>query len=299
MIGMGMSGAFIPLLSTVARWFVSRRSMVTGIVLTGTGIGALIAPPVANQFISNYDWRASYLILGSFVLVFVILFAQLLKRDPATIGQVPYGQSKEVQNLSTLDSTGLSLREAIYTRQCWMVFGMVFCLGFCLFAIMVHLVPHATDLGISDASAANILATIGGSMIVGRIVMGSIADKIGNRQVYIIGFSILPIALLWLALAMDTWMLYLFAVVFGFAHAGTEASTSPLIAKLFGLRSHSSIFGVIGLGFCIGSALAPLVTGYIFDLSNSYQVAFFICAGIGIIGLVLTILLKPMPQNKK
>ena len=57
MIGTGMSGAFVPLTSTVARWFVKRRSMMTGIVVAGIGIGGLIAPPVANWLISIYDWR--------------------------------------------------------------------------------------------------------------------------------------------------------------------------------------------------------------------------------------------------
>ena len=297
MVGIGMSGAFIPLLSTVARWFVARRSMMTGIVLTGTGVGALIAPPVANQLISAYDWRTSYLVMGIIVLVVVVLAAQFLRRDPTKIGQVPYGESKEEKSGLKSDTGGLSLREAVCTRQCWTVFGIVFALGFCLFAIMVHMVPHATDLGISAASAASILATVGGAMIVGRLVLGSVADRIGNRRAFIIGFILMSAALFWLVLATELWMLYLFAVVFGFAHAGAEASTSPLIAGLFGLRSHGSIFGVIGLGFSIGSAIAPFLTGYAFDLTSSYQVAFLTSAAVGVVGLVLTVLLKPIRLN--
>jgi len=116
-IGIGMGGSWVPLLSTVARWFATRRSMMTGIVVAGIGIGTLIVPPVANWLISTYDWRTSYIILGSIVLVVVVLAAQFLRRDPAQMGQVPYGGSRGGEQMLKVDTEGFSLREAVYTRQ--------------------------------------------------------------------------------------------------------------------------------------------------------------------------------------
>jgi len=297
-VGIGMGGAWVPLLSTVARWFTKRRSMMTGIVLAGTGIGGLIAPPVANQLIVTYDWRISYIIMGSIVLVVVVLAAQLLRRDPAQMGQVPYGGKQGGEQGLEGGTWGFSLREAVYTRQFWLVFVMDLCLGFCMFAIIVHIVPHATELGISAGSAANILATIGGMMIVGRVVLGSAADRIGNRQIFIIGFILVSAALFWLVPAMEMWRLYLFAVVFGFAVGGMGPSESPLIAGLFGLSSHGLILGVIALGFTIGASSGPLLTGYIFDVTGSYQAAFLVSAAIGIIGLILAALLTPITGER-
>ena len=301
-IGIGASGAIVPLVSTVARWFVARRTIMTGIVLTGTAVGSLIAPPVANRLISAYDWRTSYIILGIMVLIVVVLAAQLLKRDPTQIGQVPYGENKGGEHVSKLVAEGFSLREAVCTRQFWVVFAMLVCFGFGFFTIMVHIVPHAIELGISAAIAANILATIGGLAIVGRIVLGSAADRIGNRQATIIALILMSAALFWLVPATEVWMLYLFAVVFGFAHGGHAPSQSPLVAGLFGLRSHGLIFGVMGFAFTIGSAIGPLLAGYVFDITGSYQLAFLVCAGIGIVGLVFTVLLTPIRdkhgQNK-
>jgi len=197
---------------------------------------------------------------------------------------------------------GFSLREAVYTRQFWLISAIFFCLGFCVFAIMVHIVPHAIELGISATGAANILVAIGGLDIVGRIVLGGAADRIGNRQAFIIGFILMSAALFWLVPSKELWMLYLFAAGFGFAHGGIGASGSPLAAGLFGLSSHGLIFGVMGLGVTIGGAIAPFLTGYIFDVTGSYQVAFLVCAAIGIVGLVLTALLRPITgeqgQNK-
>jgi MFS family permease len=100
-------------------------------------------------------------------------------------------------------------------------------------------------------------------------------------------------SLLWLVPARELWVLYLFAIVFGLASAGMGTSESPLVARLFGLSSHGLIYGVVGIGFTAGGALGPLVTGYICDLTDSYQMAFLVCAGFGALGLILTVLLRP------
>lgn len=78
-VGTGMAGFYIPLASTVARWFVKRRGMMTGIVVSGVSIGILVAPPVANWLISIHDWRLSYIIIGSTASLVVILAGQLLR----------------------------------------------------------------------------------------------------------------------------------------------------------------------------------------------------------------------------
>jgi len=293
LVGIGMSGVFVPLASTIARWFVKRRSMMTGIVMVGMGIGGFIGPPVASQLISAYEWRISYVIVGGLVLVVVTLVAQLLRRDPSQKGQVPYGENKEGKRGSKVSTEGFSLREAVYTRQFWQFFAMQFCTAFCGFAILVHIVPHATDLGISAATAANILATISGLSIVGLVLLGSAADRIGNRRVFIICFILMSAALFGLMPAKEVWMLYLFAGVLGLGYGSIAAVASPLVAQLFGLASHGLIYGFFGFGFSIGGAVGPLLTGYIFDITGSYQTAFLVCAAIGIVGLISTAILRP------
>ena len=94
-IAMGTSGGYVPLVSTVARWFVKRRGLVTGIVISGIGLGTMVVPPIAAQLISSYGWRTSYIIVGIAALVLIILAAQFLKRDPSQVGQLPYGGVKQ------------------------------------------------------------------------------------------------------------------------------------------------------------------------------------------------------------
>jgi MFS family permease len=297
-IGSGMGGSWVPIVSTVARWFAKRRNLMTGIVLTGVSIGTLIAPPVASRLISAYDWHTSYIIVGSIVLVVVVSVAQLLRRDPTQVKQRPYGESEGQKQEFVSETPPFSLREAVHTRQFWLASGMFFCFGFCFYTIMTHIALHAIDLGISPITAANILATIGGLSIAGRLVLGSAADRFGNRQVFIIGFILMAAALFWLVPAKELWALYLFVVVFGFALGGCATSESPLVAGLFGLSSHGLILGVINLlGFTFGAAIGPLIAGYIFDINNSYQLAFIVCAAVSVVGLILTVLLTPIEKR--
>ena len=297
-VGVGMSGILVPMLSTVARWFVARRNVMSGIVMAGIGVGTLVASPVANWLISVYEWRVSYIIMGSIVLIVTVLAAQFLKRDPTRIGQMPYGGNEAKEYGFKARHDGFSLREAAYTRQLWVIFVIFACLGFIQFSIILHIVPHITDLGISSASAASILAAIGGMSVAGNVVLGGAGDRIGNRQVCIIGFVLMLVSLFSLVVVTEVWMLYLFAVVFGFGNGGCNTSESPLVAKLFGLNSHGSILGIVSLGFTIGAAIGPLLTGYIFDVTGSYQTAFLVCGVIGIVGLVLAALLAPLKAER-
>ena len=291
-IGIGMSGLWVPLLSSVARWFTGRRSLMTGIVICGLTIGQLVAPPVISRLISAYDWRLSYVILGGVAMIIVITAAQFMKRDPGWAGQLRGGRNEEKEIKS--NPGDFSLGEAVHTMQFWLAIIVFFCFGYSAFAITVHIVPHSIGIGISGINAANVLAVNGGISTVGNFVLGGIVgDRIGNRKAFIIGLVLMIAALFWLLPAGELWMLYLFAVIFGLALGSMGTSESPLVARLFGLSSHGLIYGVIGLGFTAGGAFGPVVTGYIFDVTESYHLAFLICAALSILGLILMVALRP------
>ena len=296
-IGIGMSGGFVPLVSTVARWFTKRRGMITGIVTSSVGLGIMIMPPLAGWLISTYGWRFSYIVIGIIVLVVTITAAQFLRRDPGEMGLVSYGADKtNADNLNSAEG-GLSFGEAIHTRQFWVLCIVLLGFGFCLQTIMVHVVPHAMGLGISAPSAASILAAIGATTIIGKPVMGAAGDRIGNKPAIMISLVLMSAALLWLLPSREVWMFYLFAAFFGFAYGGVSAMMSPVVADLFGLRSHGTIFGVVTFSTTMGGAIGPVLAGYIFDVTGSYQLAFRICTAVSVVAIIISIFLKPVSDR--
>ena len=292
-LAIGMSATTVPLLSTIARWFVKRRGLMTGITVSGAPLGTTIMPPILAQLIVSYGWRTSFLIVGIIVLILIIVAAQFLRRDPRQIGQLPYGESEATEIELASGAEGFSFRETIRTRHLWEICIIWVCAGFFAQATIVHIVPYATDLGISAIAASGIIAINGGIGVAGRIVMGGCGDRIGNKLALIIGFILMLVAFIWLVVAKELWMFYLFAGIFGLAISAFMSLRSPLVAELFGMRAHGAILGMVTFAWAIGGAAGPFVTGHIFDITNSYYWAFVGCAVLSIIGLIIVSLLKP------
>ncbi len=189
--GIGMCGLWVPVISMVSRWFVKRRGMMTGVVLSGASLGMIVAPPLVTQLIIAYGWRYSWIIAGVVAMIVVILAAQFIRREPTQVGQLPDGGNEVETEGLDLQVEGLSLGEAVHTRQFWMLSAVFGCLWFSSMAIWVHIVVHAIDLGIPAINASGILAVMGGVGIAGRILMGSAADRIGYKPALLIGFALL------------------------------------------------------------------------------------------------------------
>lgn len=291
-VGVGLSGGFVPPLSTVARWFVKRRGIMTGFVVAGIGVGTLIIPPVATWLIASWDWSTAYLVIGAVVFVLIILSAQFLKFDPRRMGLLPDGESEEAAG-GNLHARGSSFHQAMGSWQLWVLFSILFCFGYCLHNVIAHIANHVTDLGYSAAVGAAVLSVVGGLSIAGRIATGSITDRLGSKPPLIVNLILMAAAFFWLLAAGELWMFYLFAVVLGFAYGGLAAMESPIVAELFGLSSHGVIMGVASFGYTLGGAVGPLVAGGIFDAFGDYQIAFLVCAVVAVLGIILAWRLKP------
>jgi MFS family permease len=294
--GAGISGIVIPLGSTLARWFIKRRNLMTAFAFVGVSVGVLVGSPISEMLVTAYDWRMSYLILGSVVFVVVIAAAQLLRRDPSQKGQVASSDNNQ-QSIPESEEKSLTIKTAIQEKQFWISFLVFFCLGYINFAIFVHIVPHTTDLGIDPAAAAGIMAIMGGSSGLGGFLFSIIADRIGNKKVFVIAFGILFLALVFLLFASDLAKLRIFAVVFSFALGGCCMTQSPMVASIFGLRSHGLVFGALNFGFAIGATLGSLFTGFVYDTSGTYQFAFVIIVILALIGALFTFGLKTSPKQ--
>lgn len=284
-IGTGMSASFVPLASTVARWFTRRRGMATGILVSGTGIGMLIMPPVANRLITALDWREAYVILGVTALVLIVFAAQFLKRAPRL------SDAGNGAGLETVQVSGLTLGQAIQTRRLWLICVAYFGWGVFLQSVLVHLVPHETELGIAATTAASAFIVLGALNAAGRITVGSFSDRVGNRTTMTICFFLTTASLVWLLAARQMWALYLFSGVFGFAEGGLAALQSTLVAELFGLKSHGVVLGFMNFMITVGGAVGPTVTGRIFDITGNYILAFSISAVMSAVGLIIGVVL--------
>ncbi len=276
-IAMGMSGGFVPLMSTIARWFDKRRGLMTGLVLAGGGVGQALFPPLGTWLISVFEWRQAYVIFGVGVMVLVFVLALFLKRDPAQMGQMPFGSDAAPGGGKGAASQAvLSFRQAAATRPFWQYCLAIVFAQFGLGMMVVHAVPHGIDLGMAPAAAATVVTTFAGVGVAARVVFGAVTDRIGGKRVMAVMCLVLAVSLLSIAAIRSVPAFYALAALFGIGFGGFVSSMSPLAAQLFGLRSHGVIFGVATFGATIGGGLGPLMAGAIYDATGSYTVAFVI-----------------------
>ena len=293
--GIGFSTHDVVTLSTVARWFVKRRGMMSGVVKVGTGTGQFVVPLIVTAFVAAYGWRNAYLIIGAVLLVILVAVAQVMRRDPQGMGLLPDDARNETSGVGYRGpEPDISLRAAVLTSQFWIICLSEFATLLCLLTMIVHIVPHGTDMGLSSTTAAGVLSTIGGVSVLGRMVMGAANDRIGGKRSLIICYAVLICALILLQTANQTWMLYLFAAIYGFAHGGLFTVMSPTVAELFGIGSHGAIFGIVLFSGMIGATIGPVLTGRLFDLTGSYQTAFIVLTGVAVSGLILITFLRPL-----
>jgi MFS family permease len=289
--GMGTGFGVVPLTSVIARWFVQKRSLMNGIALSSMGVGTITLPLIVNSFIETQGWRDAAFIVGGVTLVVIVVAAQLVKRDPAQMGMLPYGADKEVAVLNSVEE-GISFGDAIRTRQFKMLIVAYVCPGFVMMAAMVHIVPHAIDLGISATSAAGIMSIIGVGGLISRLVFGRLADKNGNTLLLIISVALISCSAFLLLIATQLWQFYIIAVLFGLGQGGVSVTMSPIVAEFFGLRWHGTIQGFLVLIMTLSISVSPIMAGRIFDITGSYYLAWLIGGIISTTGLALTFMLK-------
>ena len=289
--------------STVSKWFVKKRGLVVGITSSGGGVGTFVMAPFVTYLISSFNWRTAFIVLGFITWVGIGAMSLLLRQDPRELGLQPDGDQSEPIQGNVTEKAGevpradFSLGQAYRLSQFWLLGFSWLLLSLSFHLIFVHIVPYAVDKGISAMDASFILSLIGVANVLGRLVLGKLSDTVGRKSLAIIGTLIQAGALLWLMWAHRLWMLYVFAIPFGFTFGGSSAMITALIGDIFGTRSLGAIMGILIAGFALGAAIGPAIGGYIFDVSGQYFMAFVTGTFSILINAFIIALIRKVPDH--
>jgi MFS family permease len=303
LLAVGTGAVYTVAMATTSRWFNRKRGLALGIVGSAAGVGTLAAPPLVSWVIQQVGWRTAYILMGVFTCAVVIPMGRLLKKDPAEIGEFPDGTKSPSRGTSTESEVrgssseilGFSLTEAMGTSSFWIVGAIWLLASSCYFLVLTHIVPRATDMGISPLRAAAILSLIGGGNIAGKLVIGRFSDRAGRRTMA--SLSALANAGVMTALncSGELWMLYLFGFLWGFSFGGFDTSMTALLGDVFGLRNIGIIIGTLCIGWGFGAAVGSTLGGLIFDLTQTYFMAFL---GGAVLMLMLALLVPLVSLDK-
>ena len=264
-VGVGIALVYTPAIACVQPWFTRRRGLAAGIASAGIGAGTVAVPLLATALIAAWQWRQAMQVLAVGVLVVGLVATLLLRRAPSAIAR------------SGGAVAGHTLRQALATRQFWWLYLMAVAASPGMFIPFAHASAAARDLGVPDARAVGLVGLIGIGSLVGRFVIGGLADRVGRPLTLTLAQASLGLSYgLWWA-ADGYPALAVFAVWLGLSYGGIVSLMPALCMDLFGARAVSAIIGTLYTGAAFGNLLGPWVAGAVFDAQRSYGAVILGC----------------------
>lgn len=299
--------------AAVAKWFIKKRGRALSFLITGNGIGGAIFVPLIAWLIIQFGWRVSTVIIGLATLAFPLPLGLIMRSTPEEMGLVPDGRTSRnegslLENGSTPtgsmsstppDEVNFTVREAMRTRTFWIYVASMMLRSCILSSIVVHQIPHLTDIGIPYQTASSVLGLMVLISVPGRFFFGWLGDRF-DKKVLLLLLCLLQGAGIFIFIHANTLpLLYLFVVVYGLGYGGVIPLTLALRADLFGRRYYATIAGITTALTMVGTVAAPVFAGYLYDVSQSYSLAFYIfMAMICLSGILFLFIPQPSPPKR-
>lgn len=300
LMGAALAGAaIIPSPVLITNWFNEKRGLCLGIALSGSGLGGVILSPITNWLITDFGWRMSYLITGIAMLVIIVPFTLFIIRfSPADKGLLPLGEIKN-SNSTANTLVGVTQKEAFKTVSFWALCTAIVVGGIVVNGMIINLGPYLADIGGTAKQAALLLALGSGMVIVGKLLVGRLYDKLSimTMLVLICGSAIASFVFVLNANLLIPGILY--SIFTGFGATAVTVTPAFLTSSLFGEKEYSAKFGTVSLFSSLGAAITPIVSGAIYNMNHSYTLLInvLIMLSIVLFGLfLLAIKTKPVFQ---
>ncbi|MGL4438614.1 MAG: MFS transporter [Bosea sp. (in: a-proteobacteria)] len=265
LIGIGASIGFAPLIADISHWFVRSRGLAVGIAATGNYLAGALWSPLLQASIAANGWRWSHIAIGAVLAATMMPMALMFRRRAPTV------DNAKATAASDAARAGLGLSpNALMALLCIAGFGC--CMAMAM--PQVHIVAYCSDLGYGAARGAEMLALMLGLGIISRIGSGYLADRIGGVAVLLIGSS-MQAAALFLFLWFDgLTSLYIISAIFGLFQGGIVPMYAMIARQYMPPKEAGARVGFVITATILGMAAGGLASGYIFDLSGSYRMAF-------------------------
>jgi MFS family permease len=297
--GMSMMGGLASA-KLVANWFEEKRGKALGIATIGISFSGLIMPPFANWLISEVGWRGGFQVYAALTVAIIVpLVGALVVNRPEDKGLRPDGEPPEPHHALRDASRDLHwrTRELLRNRNFWAIaipFGLAFS---SLSAVLIHLVPYATDLGISDGRAAWIVSAAAGAGALGKPVFGQMIDRLDARITIWVSFGGQLAGLLLLMHGGGFESVLAAAMLFGFTMGGVVPVHGAVTAAAFGRLSFGKAMGLLRPVQIPIHMLGVPLAGFIFDATGSYRIAFQIFVGFYVAAIAFAATLRLDGRN--
>ncbi|WP_374653810.1 MFS transporter [Dongia sp.] len=285
----GSSSTFGPMVADISLWFLRRRGIAVAVVASGNYLAGAIWPPLLLKAIDAYGWRVSYIAIGIICLVTMLPLAFLMRRRPAFATDVP----RETRKASPSEPARTA---PFYLQGLLMLAGIACCVAMSM--PQVHMIAYCGDLGYGAAAGAEMLRIMLFAGVVSRLISGFIADRIGGVGTLILGSTLQCLALIFYLPFDGLMSLYIVSALFGLSQGGIVPSYALIVRDNFPARQAGVRISLVLTATVVGMALGGWMSGIIFDMTGSYDMAFLngIAWNVLNMAIALWLLLRRLPK---
>ncbi len=307
MIALGNSlGMSTPITASVANWFNRKRGLAFGIMWSGVGVGGLFVPAL-GWLVETYGWRPAALFVGVFIAVLGVPVAAVMRHRPEPYGFYPDGIVPEEVRASGAArrpvlpdlSNDFTAREALQTSSFWYLTLSIMARSLVSGGIGLHLVPFFIDLGASSVTAAALAGSVGLMSIPGRFGLSALGDYVNKRYVMVASLALMSVSIVFMARAPSVAAVIPILVAFSASQGGISVIPQSLIADYFGRRSYATIQGFRSTIQMLGIIVGPIISGYVYDTTGSYTIAFFSFSGAALVSMVLVFMARAPVKSRQ
>ncbi|MFC1953881.1 MFS transporter [Chloroflexota bacterium] len=306
-LALGISLAvYAPAMVLASRWFIRKRSRAITLSALGGGLGGLMIP-LLTMSILQLGWRTSLVIAGLIIWAICLPLTLLIKDSPEQIGYLPDGdipspESRSTDKSSTSDDKvtlqGFSVKETLRIRTFWLICGVYFIQQLGTSAVFVHIMPYLESLDFPKMQAAYVVSGLAICSVAGRLSFGIMGDMFNKRYLLTISIVLQTAGLLFFSLVdvSRAWLLIIFLIIYGFGYGAPVVLRPAIQADYFGVKNFGTIMGLTSLASLVGGISSPVLAGWIFDTTGSYQLAWRIFTLVSAPAIPL-MLMAQQPEN--
>ena len=293
LLGFGVGGvSSVVSMAVVANWFRKKVGIALGVMMSGFGASGLLVPVIV-RLIDVYNWRNTLIILGLGMWSLGIPLSFVIRNRPEQYGYLPDGTSSSDQggdNEIQDKAVEIGVKEALKKKSFWYLNIAETIRFMALAAVVTHVMPYLSSVGISRASAGLVAGAIPLFSIIGRFGLGWLGDILDKKYVMAMALLSMSLGMLAFGYVQVMWLLFLFLVLFSSGSGGSMVLRGAILREYFGRDSLGKILGIT-MGFAsIGGIIGPTLAGWVFDTLGSYHLIWFVFCGI--IGLAIGLILK-------
>jgi MFS family permease len=294
-LGLGLSSTGLVLCVTVvARWFERRKGIALGLVLAGGSLGNATLPLLNSWLNGQFGWQRAFLVIAALPLMLVPAVIWVVRERPevrsgSVSGMVASGAAPAPQAVA-----GPEFGDAVRTREFVCLALIAFCTFSSLVGITTHLFLHLKDRGLPDTRAASGLTVLFLMGLVGKLLAGVMADRLGLKQT-LLGYLVLMTGGVGALLAASSGAPWIAIGILGLGWGGIYTLQQMAAAEFFNGPALGRIVGSLVLADSTGAALGPWGIGLLYDRTGSYDFAFQMILGVLAVALLATVLLRKVP----